>query len=117
MKKVLLTFGLLLGFAAAGQSPLAMQEKSEKAREQKSLVARAKVWLPSDVASKDLFRGPQGDGFFEPGQTIECDYLDKKMSGLSPKFSCKLANGDELKVKYGGDNGEVYAEVIDRTRR
>jgi hypothetical protein len=33
------------------------------------------------------------------------------MNGRSPKFSCVLGNGDELKVKYGKENGEVYAEV------
>ena len=33
------------------------------------------------------------------------------MSGKTPKFTCRLRNGDEVKVKYGRDNGEVYAEV------
>jgi hypothetical protein len=43
--------------------------------------------------------------------TLECDYLDKKLGGLSPKFACQ--QGDrELKVKYGGDNAEVYGEVL-----
>jgi hypothetical protein len=36
--------------------------------------------------------------------------LDKKLGGNSPKFACR-AGDDELKVKFGGTNGEVYAEV------
>jgi hypothetical protein len=50
-------------------------------------------------------------GAVEPGATITCDYLHKKLSGASPKFACRLADGSELKVKYGGTNGEVYGEV------
>jgi hypothetical protein len=33
------------------------------------------------------------------------------MGGSTPKFTCRLPNGREIKVKYGRDNGEVYAEV------
>jgi hypothetical protein len=97
------------GFAAWGATPRAVEVKDKGLQ---ALIARSKVWRPTDIAAKDLFKGPQGDGFFKPGETIACDYLDKKMSGGSPKFACRLPDGDELKVKYGGDNGEVYAEVI-----
>ena len=33
------------------------------------------------------------------------------MGGSTPKFDCELPNGDKVKVKYGRDNGEIYAEV------
>jgi hypothetical protein len=33
------------------------------------------------------------------------------MNGRSPKFACQLAQNDEVKVDYGKENGEVYAEV------
>src|SRR6476661_3654972 len=56
------------------------------------MVRRAQVWRPGDVAAKDLAAGPK-----EPGAT--------------PKFACRLPDGDEVKVKYGRENGEVYAEV------
>ena len=75
-------------------------------------LARAQVWLPGDVASRDIKTGPAAIDSFAQGETIECKHLDKKLSGMSPKFACEMANGDELKVKYGGGNGEVYAEVI-----
>jgi hypothetical protein len=34
------------------------------------------------------------------------------MTGTTPKFTCRLADGDEVKVKYGGNNGEVYGELL-----
>ncbi len=30
---------------------------------------------------------------------------------MMPKFQCDLGKGEEVKVKYGEKNGEVYAEV------
>ena len=74
-------------------------------------IRRANVWAPTDVASMDLRVGPRGPGAFAPGETVSCSYVEKKMSGRSPKFTCLKAPKDELKVKFGRDNGEVYAEV------
>jgi len=55
--------------------------------------------------------GPPGPGAFPSLAEIDCTYLDKELSGKSPKFACMRAGDDELKVKFGGTNGEVYAEV------
>jgi hypothetical protein len=74
-------------------------------------IQRAQVWAPTDVPSMDLKNGPRGSGAFAPNATINCDYLDKKMAGKTPKFACVIPPDDELKVKYGARNGEVYAEV------
>ncbi len=74
-------------------------------------IRKAQVWTPTDVASMDLMAGPQGKGAFAPDETVTCDYRNKPMSGNSPKFACVIPPDDELKVKYGRDNGEVYAEV------
>lgn len=62
----------------------------------------------------DLMAGPQGPGAFAPGQTVTCDYTERDMNGLSPKFSCLIddKNHDVVKVKYGRDNPEVYGEVL-----
>jgi hypothetical protein len=60
----------------------------------------------------DLKRGPQGPGAFAPGARITCDYVKRDLSGSSPKFACRIAPDDEVKVKYGGTNGEVYGEVL-----
>lgn len=75
------------------------------------VVARAQVWRPTDVARLDLRRGPQGAGAFAPEALVECTYDARKMHGATPKFTCVTPAGDELKVKYGARNGEVYAEV------
>lgn len=74
-------------------------------------IRRAQVWTPTDIPSMDIMAGPQGRGAFPPNATLVCDYFNKTMSGRSPKFACVIPPDDELKVKYGRDNGEVYAEV------
>src|SRR5581483_5794275 len=79
-------------------------------QERDAAIERAQVWKPTRVASMNLRTGPRGRGAFAPGQTIACDYVDKKLSGNTPKFAC-LLNGDEVKIRYGRTNGEVYAGV------
>jgi hypothetical protein len=74
-------------------------------------VARAQVWAPTDVRSKNLKAGPKADDGWAAGATVTCQFVDRKMSGASPKFTCAVAPEDEVRVKYGRDNGEVYAEV------
>ena len=74
-------------------------------------IRRAQVWAPTDVAAKDLRRGPQGPGAFAPNQLVRCDYVDAPFDGKSPKFECALTPDDRVKVKYGEANGEVFAEV------
>jgi len=74
-------------------------------------IARARVWMPTNVASMNLKAGPPGRDAFAPNETVTCSYVDKKMNGATPKFTCALAPEDEVKVKYGRYNGEVYAEV------
>jgi hypothetical protein len=64
------------------------------------------------VRGADVLTGPVVPGSFARNETVTCDYLDKKLGGLTPKFACKLPDGDELKVKYGGANGEVYGELL-----
>jgi hypothetical protein len=70
------------------------------------------VWRAVDVSKADLLTGPTGPGSFGRNAIVTCRYVEKKMSGLSPKFTCRLPDGDELKVKYGGTNGEVYGELL-----
>jgi hypothetical protein len=96
--------------------PARRQSASVKASGEQSrraaVLARAEVWRPMSVGKANLMAGPAGPGGFALNATVTCDYLDKKLSGLSPKFACRLPDGDELKVKYGGDNGEVYGELL-----
>jgi hypothetical protein len=64
------------------------------------------------IAARDLKAGPPGPGAFAFRETVTCKYLDKKLGGMSPKFACLVADEDEVKVKFGGTNGEVYGEVL-----
>ena len=75
------------------------------------MIRRSQVWAPTDIPAMDLKAGPQGKGAFAPGETITCDKTAERGGGKSPKFYCALSKNDELKVKYGASNGEVYAEV------
>jgi hypothetical protein len=83
----------------------------EKTNPRTDAIARAQVWTPTDVASADMKAGLPRPDSFPFRATIECDYEPKQLSGASPKFACRAGNEDELKVKYGGNNAEVYAEV------
>jgi hypothetical protein len=74
------------------------------------ILKRAQVWMPVDIRSRDLKAGPQGPDAFAPEQVVTCEYVDKRLPGNSPKFSCRIGD-DELKVKYGATNGEAYAGV------
>src|SRR5262249_23433213 len=85
-------------------SPLTRDQRIE-------LIRRAKMWTPTDIPSLDLRLGPQEGKSFVPEQTIRCTYVDKVMEGASPKFTCAISSEDEIKVKYGRYNAEVYGEV------
>ena len=74
-------------------------------------IARAHVWEATNIPSKDLRSGPAGEKAFKFLETVTCKYDNKKLPGKTPKFACKIDPNDDLKVKYGGNNGEVYAEV------
>lgn len=82
-----------------------------KATVRADAIKRAQVWSPTDVPSMDVVKGPDVPGAFKPREAIVCDHVDKKMQGHSPKFTCMIAPDDEVKVKFGRENGEVYGEV------
>src|SRR5262249_28144174 len=107
---VLLALGTSLGCAhIAVDSTTAKPAGAADARLQ--AIRRAQVWSPTDVSSMNLMAGPAGPRSFAPDERVSCDYLAKGLGGHSPKFACVIAPDDELKVKFGRSNGEVYAEV------
>jgi len=75
-------------------------------------IHRAQVWHPTDVGTRNLARGQEGPKSFAPHQVITCDYVGTPTSGTTPKFNCKMPDGDVIRVKYGRTEGEVYAEVV-----
>jgi hypothetical protein len=94
---------------ASRQPSFANQKESKDFRA--DAIRHAQVWFPSDVSSKDIARGPDKPGSFQLGETVPCEYVAKKFPGRTPKFACRIDPDDELKVKYGWANGEVFAEV------
>ena len=96
--------------ACATVGTSAAPQRKEDPRQ--SVIARSRVWSPTDVAAMDLKTGPSGRGAFAFHEVVTCKYLDKKLSGNSPKFACVIGDDDEVKVKFGGNNGEVYGEVL-----
>lgn len=81
------------------------------AEQRAAVLRRAEVWHRTNIPSLDLKAGPQGEGAFAPGATVTCDYAPDKLGGHTPKFACVVNGEEHLKVRYGRDNGEVYAGV------
>ena len=107
----------LLAAAIAGIAASALTTsayRSESPDDARSIradaIARAQVWTPTQISAVDIRRGPGGRRQFAFREAVTCDWVDKKLAGHSPKFAC-ASHGDELKVKFGGNNAEVYAEV------
>jgi hypothetical protein len=104
---------LLLGSAAACTTfGSRIEPEPETPDNRERLIARAKLWTPTDIHAVNVKAGPAGKGAFAFRATVYCDYLDKTLGGRSPKFACLIGKEDEVKVKFGGANGEVYGEVL-----
>lgn len=100
------------GLAIAIFAVLSTEAESSGKDTRAEVLERAQVWSPTDISGMDLFNGPQEPGAFAPSETVNCTYLNRSFAGHSPKFWCRLETGDEVKVKFGGTNGEVYGEVM-----
>ena len=56
---------------------------------------------------------PQGRPVaYASNEWVDCTYKAKEQSGHSPKFVCETSPGQEVKVKYGPRNAEVFGEVL-----
>jgi hypothetical protein len=84
------------------------------AKQRLDYIRRARVWEPTDVSAKDLYRGPSGRLAFAVNDEVSCDFVPKPMSGWTTKFACRLEDGTVVKVKYddGGKYKEVFGEVL-----
>lgn len=74
----------------------------------------ARMWFPPDTAIKDADLGVTAlaaDGFREDAD-VECRFKVEGVGGATPKFTCVLPDGDDIKIKYGAANAEVYTEVL-----
>jgi hypothetical protein len=108
---VLGAFGISL---AIGTSVATFQTAHGPAsvRERLDAIKRATVWTKTNISSMNLKAGPQGPNAFAPNAEVFCTFAnDERGSGSTPKFHCTLDSGREIKVRYGWNNGEVYAQV------
>jgi hypothetical protein len=71
------------------------------------------VWRepPQPVASADLAANPEGPDTFGRDEDVSCTFRLHPSAGWNPKFECALPTGEEVKVKYGHGNAEVFGEV------
>jgi hypothetical protein len=107
------TIALTVAFCCTALLSAADKDPYKSVSQEKRMEAirLAQVWTPVSTASLDLKAGPRMRSAFAPGETVTCDYFDKDSGGKTPKFWCRISADDEVKVKYGEENGEVYAEV------
>jgi hypothetical protein len=97
--------GVCLALAAAPADQTTKEQRAEAIR-------HATVWTATDVRAMNLKTGPRGADAFTRGQTVTCTFVPKKHGrGSTLKFDCAMPSGREIKVRYGGTNGEVYAQV------
>lgn len=109
--------------ACTSDSPRSAKAESTKAAKIKDgdvapevrdeALAAARVWNPPAVpiGKANLRDNPVAPGSFHADQEVSCQFKLQKIGGLTPKFYCQLPDGDVVKVKYGGGNAEVFAEV------
>lgn len=74
---------------------------------------RGQVWHAVDVAKMNILAGAQTEVAAPLDSEIECEYVETKeqLKGKWPKFLCKTAKGHVVRVKYGEQNKEIYAEA------
>ena len=92
-------------------------------RSRTDYLRRAAVWIGGDLAGwirherrLDLAAGPGGPDAFPRDALVRCAYVPpadpQTWSGKTPKFLCRRdAHDAPFKVKWGAENGEIYADV------
>lgn len=84
--------------------------------EHDAALRRAQVWFEPETPTDEarLGENPSGHGqdTFSPDEEVVCSFKPDFVSGSTPKFDCERPNGKKIKVKYGRDNAEIYAEVV-----
>ena len=106
--------GVLLLFPLTASAADSLKLPTPTANERLEYIRRARVWEPTDVASKNLYNGPESEPRFAADQEVGCDFVPKPLGGWTEKFLCRLDNGQIYKVKYneGDQYKEVFGEVL-----
>ncbi|MCA1559276.1 MAG: hypothetical protein LC753_15175 [Acidobacteria bacterium] len=93
-------------------TPGSAENQREAERRNRALEA-ARVWQQPlvPVSQADLANNPPGPGGFSHADDVSCRFVLDPVGGTTSKFYCQTPGGEILKVKYGGANPELYAEV------
>ena len=88
-------------------------ESEREAERRNRALEGARVWHqpPVPVSEANLASNPPGPGGFSETDEVSCRFVLDQISGTTPKFDCQTPGGEILKVKYGGANPELFAEV------
>ena len=95
---------------AAAQSPMTVAGIRTSRQSRATYLGRATIWQdPGTLSPTDLFEGPSGafPYTFEQANSddgIGCTFTraGQELSGNSPKFLCRTADGHDLRLKYLG---------------
>jgi len=98
---------------ASGQKPPRLIPAASFAAVHDEALRRAQVWIEPATPIPDARPGenPPGADTFATDAMVSCRFRPGGIAGSTPKFDCELEDGEKVKVKYGRDNPEVYAEV------
>jgi hypothetical protein len=104
---------LLLVCATSGQSSADDVKIELNGDDRKNYIQRAEVWRPMDIPAANILAGPQNEIASPLNSLVECEYIEpkEKLTGRWPKFLCKTNKGHVIRVKYGPENKEIYAEA------
>jgi hypothetical protein len=77
----------------------------------REFIRKTKVWHKTDVSKMNILVGPKSEIAFVPEQEVRCTYQEpkEKSGGFSPKFKCKLPNGEVVRIKY--NSRETLSEI------
>ena len=75
---------------------------------------KGQVWEKRDIQNINILLGPSSSNPILPGAEIRCRYVEWKKPpvGATQKFNCALESGEIVRIKYGIDNREIFAEVV-----
>jgi hypothetical protein len=91
--------------AGAPRQKKPLKSKTVSAEERVDALSRASVWrAPGPIADARL------DGDPRQPQSIACTFEITELGGTAPKFDCRIAGGDRIRVKYGR-TPEIPSEV------
>ena len=129
--------GVLAGIASAQASGGDDSDKVKKVfyspKDRLDAMHAAALFQPKAVSEADIMKGPEQDKKqfqLHYNDKVTCDFATpgSKMGGKTPKFACKITrvesvdgqvqtltsgmDDEPVKVKFGADDNEVYAEVV-----